>query len=283
MRKLILIMVFLGVALAVGCGKGAKNEKKGTEAFRIPDSLLAPIAGYHLNVDTYHVVKGGVMANSQIELHYPSSEIARFVAVKTFGFARDAYEKVSREIGRPANGKLVLIGAADFDEYLLMTRKEWWYYGLVKGDSIIFEPLDVLLKRNIAREGIANRIAQAAINRRSGGKSPAWLKEALATRIAGETEILKIQMPEAERDGRNMNPAPESIERVIPAGLDREDSRVAYYASCRMLDKLLSIHSMDEVLSFLDRLKEGKTLDEASEKAFGLSYAALIDKIRIDR
>jgi hypothetical protein len=283
MRKLILILALLAVALAVGCGKGAKNEKKGTEAFRIPDSLLAPIAGYHLSVDTYHVVKGGVMANAQIELHYPSSEIARFVAVKTFGFAKNAYEKVSREIGRPASGKLVLIGAADFDEYLLMTRKEWWYYGLVKGDSIIFEPLDVLLKRNIAREGITNRIAQAAINRRSGGKSPSWLKEALATRIAGETEILKIQMPEAERDGRNMNPSPEAIERVIPAGLDREDSRVAYYASCRMLDKLLSMHSMDKVLSFLDRLKEGKTLDEASEKAFGLSYAALIDKIRIDR
>jgi hypothetical protein len=40
---------------------------------------------------------------------------------------------------------------------------------------------------------------------------------------------------------------------------------------------------MDNVLSFLDRLKEGKSLDEASTGAFGVSYEALIDKIRIDR
>jgi hypothetical protein len=43
------------------------------------------------------------------------------------------------------------------------------------------------------------------------------------------------------------------------------------------------MHAMDNVLSFLDRLKEGKTLDEASTVAFGVSYNALIDTIRIDR
>jgi hypothetical protein len=40
---------------------------------------------------------------------------------------------------------------------------------------------------------------------------------------------------------------------------------------------------MENVLSFLDRLREGKTLDEASRAAFGVDYGALIDEIRIDR
>lgn len=277
------IAILLMLVLAIGCGKGSKDAKSDKEAFRVPDSLLAPIEGYHLTVDDYHVINGGVMANAQIELRYPASEIARFIAVKTFGLAKAGYEKVTKEIGRPAAGKIVLIGTVDLDEYLLMTRREWWYYGYVKGDTIIFEPFDIMIKREIAEVGITNRIAQAAINRRSGGNSPFWLKEALATRVAGEIEILKIQMPEFEYAGTNMNPSPEVIETAIADGRDRAESRISYYAACRMLDKLLTMHSMDNVLSFLDRLREGMTLDEASAQAFGIGYGALIDKIRVDR
>jgi hypothetical protein len=140
-----------------------------------------------------------------------------------------------------------------------------------------------MLKRHVAETGIANRIAQVAIDRRSGGRSPFWLKEAVATRIAGEVEILKIQMPELQFAKTNMNPSPEAIETAIAEGKDRSTSRASYYAAYRMLDKLLTMHSMDNVLSFFDRLKEGKTLDEASVEAFGIGYQALIDKIRVDR
>lgn len=284
MRKAYFIAVLLVLALAVGCGKSTKEKKAGEEAFRVPDSLLASVEKYHFTVDDYHVIKGGVMADDQIELHYPASEIARFIAVKSFGYADSACKKVEREIGRPAQGKLVLIGAADLDEYRLMTRKEWWFYGLVKGDTIIFEPFDILIRRSIAEAAIGNRIAQVAVNRRSGGRSPAWLKEAIASRIANEVEFLKIQMPEMRSEGRNPDPSPEAIESAIAAGTDRGDSRVAYYAAYRMLDKLLTRHSMDNVMSFLDRLKEGKTLDDATREAFGVaSYNALIDEIRIDR
>jgi len=283
MRKYGFIAFLAILVLALGCGKGAKDTKKEEEAFRVPDSLLAPIERFHLTVDEYHVLNGGVMANAQIELRYPSSEIARFVAIKAFGLAWAAYEKVTKEIGRPTDGKLVLIGTADLDEYLLMTRKEWWYYGYIKGDTIVFEPLDVMMKRFIAEPGITNRIAQVAVNRRSGGRSPLWLKEAIAARIAGEVEILKIQMPELQYDGTNTSPSPEAIEAAIAEGKARGPSRAAYYAAYRMLDGLLAMHSMDNVLSFLDRLKEGMTLDEASAQAFGIGYNALIDKIRVDR
>jgi hypothetical protein len=283
MRKFGFLAALLMLALAIGCGKGAKEKKEGTEAFRVPDSLIAPIVGYRLTVDDYHVVNGGVMANAEIELHYPASEIARYIAVKIFGIAKAAYEKVSKEIGSPAEQKLVLIGTVDLDEYLLMTRKEWWYYGFVKGDTIIFEPLDIMLKRSVAEPGITNRIAQVAINRRSGGRSPFWLKEAVATRVADEIKLLKMQMPEMQYEGRNMNPPPEEVESAIAAGSDRETSRIAYYAAYRMLDKLLTMHSMGDVMSFFDRLREGKTLDEASRDAFGVPYGTLIDRIRIDR
>jgi hypothetical protein len=283
MRNASLVAALVALIVVFGCGKGSKNKKENAEAFRVPDSLLAPIETYHLTVDDYHVVNGGVMANAQIELRYPSAEIARYLAIKVFGFAKTGYEKVTKEIGRPAVGKIVLIGTTDLDEYLVMTRKEWWYYGFVKGDTIIFEPFDIMIKRTIGEQGIANRIAQAAINRRSGGRSPFWLKEAIAARVAGEEGILKIQQPEFQYEGRNMNPSPEAIESAIAEGTNRGDSRIAYYAACRMLENLLKTHTMEEVLSFLDRLREGATLDQASREAFGVDYGALIDGIRIDR
>jgi hypothetical protein len=283
MRTTMLIAILCALLAAFGCGKRDKADTESAERFRVPDSLLAPIEGYRLTVDDYHVVDGGVMANAQIELRYPASEIARYLAVKVFGYAKNSYEKVSKEIGRPAAGKLVLVGAADLDEYLLMTRKEWWNYGFVKGDTIIFEPFDVMIKRQIAVQGITNRVAQVAINRRSGGRSPFWLKEALASRIAEEGEILRIQQPEFQYEGRAMNPSPEAIERAIAEGTDRGDSRIAYFSAYRMLENLLQNNSMEQVLSFLDRLGEGATLDEASRKAFGVDYGALIDRIRIDR
>lgn len=283
MRTHTIIALLLILVLAVGCGKGAKEKGAGKEAFRVPDSLLSALNSFDLTVDDYHVINGGVMANAQIEVRYPASEIARYVVVRTFGAAKAAYEKVTKEIGRPAETKLVLIGASDLDEYRLLARKEWWYYGYVRGDTIYFEPLDILMRRNIAEVSITQRIAQVALNRRSDGKIPLWLKEAVASRVAGEKDILDIQMPEFQNEGRNMYPSPQEIESAIAAGTDRGDTRIAYHASYRMLEKLLATHSMDNVLSFLDRLKEGKTLDQSSQEAFGIGYDALLDKIRVDR
>ena len=283
MRTHTIIALLLILVLAVGCGKRAKEKGAGKEAFRVPDSLLSAINSYGLTVDDYHVIKGGVMANAQVEVRYPATEIARYVGVRTFGAAKAAYEKVSKEIGWSVEKKLVLIGASDLDEYRLLTRKEWWYYGYVRGDTIYFEPFDILMKRNIAEMSITQRIAQAALNRRSDGKIPLWLKEAVASRIAGEKDILDLQMPEFQNEGRNMYPSPQEIESAIAAGTDRGDTRIAYHASYRMLEKLLATQSMDNVLSFLDRLKEGKTLDQSSQEAFGIGYDALLDKIRVDR
>lgn len=280
MRNFLFFIVIAAMALSIGCSKGKKQQD---ERFRIPDTLLSNLEKFKLIVDDYDPVKGGTMANRQIELHYPASEIARAIAIKSFGYLKSGYEIVSKEIGRPTEGKLVVIGTNDLDEYRLMTRKEWWYYGVVKGDTIIFEPLDIMIKRLIAEPGITNRITQVAINRRSAGRSPLWLKEAVASRVANEVEILKIQIPEFEHEGRNLDPSPEQIEQAIAEGTDRGDSRIAYYAAYRMLEKLLETHTMDNVLSFFDRLAEGKTLDEASQEAFGITYAALLDKVRVDR
>jgi len=281
-RKTVLIGVMLAAVLAAGCGKGAKDRAE-EEKLRVPDSLLAPIAGYHLTLDEYDPVKGGVMANEQIELRYPASEIARFLAVKTFGYVKDGCERVAKEIGRPVDGKLVIIGSADLDEYRVLTRKEWWCYGYIKGDTIYFEPFDIMIKRHIAEVGYAQRIAQVALNRRSGGRIPLWLREAIASRVAGEGAIIKMQMEEFRLAGQRLDFSPDEVGIAIAEGVDRYKSRVAYDGAYRMLENLLAFASMNDVYLFIDKLAGGSSLDDASQAAFSTSYGALIDRIRVDR
>ena len=71
MRKVIQVASLCAPRRFRAAGEGAKDKKENSEAFRVPDSASRPDRGYHLTVDTYHVVNGGVMANAQIELHYP--------------------------------------------------------------------------------------------------------------------------------------------------------------------------------------------------------------------
>ncbi len=281
-RRAAFIAFMIVVVLAGGCGKGKKNQAEA-EKFRVPDSLLAPIAGYHLTVDTYDVIKGGVMGNDQVEIHYPASDVARAIAVMTFGQVKDAYEKVAKEIGRPADGTLVVIGAADLDEYRVVTHKEWWYYGFIKGDTLFSEPFDIMTKRNIANVGYAQRIAQIALNRRSGGRIPLWMREAVASRLAGEGAIIKMQSEEFRLAKQRIDFSPEEVEIAIAEGSDRYKTRIAYYCAYRMLENLLANASMNDVYLFIDKLKEGSSLDAASQAAFSMSYNALLDKVRVDR
>jgi len=286
MRRLYGIFVLLVVFLLVlgGCSKKDKEgEKESEEKFKIPDSLLAPIASYNLTRDEYHLLKGGVMASDDIELHYPASNVARFVAVKTFGAARDAFKLVTEKIGRPSDGKVVMIGAKDLDDYRFLTRKEWWYYGVIRGDTIYFEPLDIMIKRSIAKIGITQKFAQMALIRRSGGKLPIWLREAVASFIAGEEEILKAQAKEFEYKGFNLNISPDEINKALEEAKDRGATRVAFYGAFRMFKNLMEFSNMENVLKFADYLRDGKSLDDASKLAFGMNYTELIDKIRLDK
>ncbi|RKZ07120.1 hypothetical protein DRQ05_03650 [bacterium] len=283
----ILLAVVLSVSL-IGCGKSGKEKaKKGAkstkEEFKMPDSLLTPIASYNLVRDDYHPIKGGVMANEEIELQYPASNIARYIAVKTFGLARDGLNLVKEKIGPPADGRVVLIGAKDLDEYKLLTRKEWWYYGDIKGDTIYFEPFDIMIKRSIAKVSIAQKLAQMALIHKSKGRIPIWMREAIASYVAGEGDILKMQANEFRYDNMNLNISPDEIKSALTKAVNRADTRIAFYAAYRMLGKLLEFSTMDHVVEFVDYLGQGLDMDKASKKAFGMDYNALIDRIRVDR
>jgi hypothetical protein len=283
------IVLFAAVlALSAGCGGDKKEDSAaGEEGLRVPDSLLSPIETYNLTIDDYHPVDGGLMANADIALYYPPSEISRFVAVKSFREILKGYRKVREEIGRPAEGKVVIIGAKDLDEYAVMTRKEWWYYAWIRGDTIYSEPIDILLKRwdpitgkTLAEIGLTQRMAQMALEGLSGGSIPIWMKEAAASYVADERAVLRMQIHQFDNQLIGFSPSLDELERAILAGDDMALSRTSYFFAYRMLENLLEKVEFSNVTQFARRLGEGASLDEASREEFGMSYMEMVAAVR---
>lgn len=282
-------MIFLLAAILVnGCGGDSKKESSKGD-FRVPDSLLAPIEGYGITVDEYHPVKGGVIANKDIELHYPPSDIAKYISTNNFGYAYEAFQEVAKHIGRPADGQVVIIGSKDLAEFKYLTRKEWWYYGVNQGDTLYFMPFNVMMKRydiftrrSLSQIGLIQKLAQMALDRKSGGKIPVWLREGIASFVANEKSILQMQAIEFEVEMLGFNPSVEDLNGYLDKAEDRAFVRVSYFIAYTMLERLMESFTLREIVSFVGELGEGKSLDQASGEVFGMDYASMTEKIMLE-
>jgi hypothetical protein len=287
LRKMVVLAITVILVVGIGCEKGSdKAEKKSAESFRVPDSLLSPKDRYRLVLDEYHPIKGGVMANKDISLNYPASEISDFISRKVFGIAFDSYKMIEEKVGRPAQGRVVCIGAKDMDEYKFLTRKEWWYYGTIKGDTIYFEPYDIMLKRmdkeskqTIAQMAFIQKFAQMALREKSNGKIPCWLRESTASYFAGEKFVLKAQAAQFREDYIDFKPTVDELNNYLEVAQGMPLTRVSFYIAYQMFDNLRDLSSIDKILNFTEELGKGKSLDEASVGVFGMNYKALIKKI----
>ena len=282
------VILALAGAVSFGCGDRSEEKKESEEDFRVPDSLLASIAGYNLTRDDYHPVNGGVMANRDIELHYPPSQISRYIAVKNFGFMHSAYNLVRTKIGRPSSGTIIIIGAKDMDEYQFLTRKEWWYYGEIQGDTLYFEPFDVMLKRydvitkrTFAEICAVQKISQMALKNISKDRIPLWMREGAASILADERAILQMQAYEFKKELIGFNPPIDKLEHYLKIAEDKSVTRISFFIAYNMVKNLLESSSFEDLVSFASKLGEGKNLDDASESAFGMNYSELVEKVRL--
>ena len=247
---------------------------------RVPDSLLTKKEPFDLVLDEYHPVKGGDIANEDILIHYPPTQLYEFMSGKMFGIAFKSYKEIEEKIGRPSDGRVVCIGAKDMDEYKLLTRKDWWYYGTIKGDTIYFEPYHVMLKRfdrvsdqNIAQIGFRQKFAQMALDRKSGGNIPTWLKESMASYYADEGYVLKAQAAQWRDEYYDFRVTAEELNQYM--GL----TRVSFYIAYQMFENLMEISSESRILEFVEKLGKGYSLDQASTEVFGFDYDTMISKI----
>ncbi len=283
--SLILIaLISLSHSIGSGCGgEGEKEESGEMEKFRIPDSVLSPYNKYNLIINEFDPEKGGVMANKNVEVRYPGTQTARFVSDKIFKMAAGGYGKVKKIIGKPAEEKVVLVGTKDLDSYTFRTGKSWWYYGVQRGDTIIFEPFNIMIRRKIAEIAVTQKMAQMALGRVSGGKIPPWLRESVASEVAGEQLILESQIEEFKAEEVKIRYSPAEVDTALKEAEDRRETRIAFWNAYRMLEKAVDHYSMDAVIEFVRLLGKGKSLDEASMEIFGINYGDLLDRVRMDR
>ncbi len=279
------VIILLSLLIIAGCGDGEK-EKSGDKAFKVPDSLLTDKDQFELVKDSYHPVKGGDIANEDILVHYPPTEMYEFLSGKIFGIAFNSYTEIEDKIGRPAEGRVTCIGASTMDEYKLLTRKDWWYYGTIKGDTIYFEPYNIMLKRydraskqNIAQIGFRQRFAQMALDRLSEGGIPTWLKESMASYYAGEGYVLKAQAAQWREEYFDFRVTADELNGYLEEAQDMALTRVSYYIAYQMFENLMELSSEDQILDFVKKLGEGRSLDQASTEIFGFDYETLISKI----
>jgi hypothetical protein len=282
-RLFLLIFLFLFFSIVAGCGgEGDEGGKVDREEFRIPDSLLSPYEKYHLVRDEFDEKTGGVIASEEIELRYPGTRMGKYLSDYIFDIASVAYKKVKKEIGKPADGRIVLVGTKNMEDYMFRTTKDWWYYGIQRGDTIIFEPFGIMVNRHIAKIAITQKIAQMALSRLSNGNIPLWLKESIASEIAGEQLILEQQVGEFRVKNIPVRYSPEEVDVALGEAMDRQKTRIAFWNAYRMLVNVVKSYSMEEVMDFVKILGKVDDLDRASKDVFGISYNELLDRVRND-
>lgn len=283
LRLVLFTILVLFLSMVVSCGDGGDKEKTvDQEKFRIPDSALSPYEKYDLLRDEFDKKTGGVIANKDIELRYPPTNVARYLSDEIFDIATSAYRKVKKKIGKPVDDRIVLVGTKNMEDYMFRTTKEWWYYGVQRGDTIIFEPFNVMFNRHIAEIAITQKIAQMALNRLSNGDIPLWLRESIASEIAGEQFILEQQVEEFRRMNVPVRYSPQEIDVALQEAVDRQKTRIAFWNAHRMLVNLVKAYSMEKVMDFVKILGKVGDLDKASKDIFGIGYHELLEKIRTD-
>lgn len=297
-RGIAFLTLVFAVALFAGCG-GDKKEpevaetetpgaaKPGGTEFAYPpqnplyklqgstlDSLRVKKKRFDITRDEYWEGQGGVLANKYFEIWYPEGGTTVTHAMYVFEELMPARKKLEQYFGQAPEELFVIRNTVEMDAYKRDTGRDWWYYSDIKGDTATFVPVYTLYKRGISPIAVPHEYYQWAIRKTTRHGAPRWLEEGLASRLANEGPLLLDQLYEFE--GENLSMTPERIDEVLQGEEDRRDSRLAYYHSYRMVERLAEKYGEDKVKSAVTLIGVGNTVDQAFTTAFGADQATVV-------
>lgn len=301
-RRIVIFAAMCAVALAAGCGEkkepgsaesGARKHGTGTPGnpsdttgnfyatnpfFKIQgpmlDTLRAKKKRFEITRDEYWEDEGGVLANQYFEIWYPAGRTTVTHAMYMFEELMPARKKFEGFFGTAPLDLLVIRGTKDLDDYKKLVNREWWYYADIKGDSVTFSPVFILVKRGISAIALPHEYYQWATGKITQNGAPRWMEEGIASYLSGEGDILLDEMYEfAESD---VSMPPERIEEVLQGEEDRRESRIAYFRSYRMIQQLVDKYGEEKVKQMVLLIGRGNALDQACTKALSMDYAALL-------
>ena len=120
-----------------------------------------------------------------------------------------------------------------------------------------------------------------AFKKLSSDKMPLWMREGAASFLADEGPVLTMQSFEFKNELIGFDPTVEELNEHLGSAMFKAETRVSFYISFTMVSNLMEWSSFEDIVSFAAGLGEGKSLDEASESAFGMPYGGLVEKVRL--
>ncbi|MBP2681074.1 MAG: Peptidase superfamily [Candidatus Krumholzibacteriota bacterium] len=238
------------------------------------DSLRVKKKRFDITRDEYMEGEGGVLANKYFEIWYPEGGTTVTHAMYVFEELMPARKKLEEYFGQAPADLFVIRNTLEIDVYKRVTGRDWWYYSDIKGDTATFVPVYTLYKRGISPIAVPHEYYQWAVRKFTRHGAPRWLEEGIASRLSGEGPLLLDQLNEFGEE--NLSMSPERIDEVLQGEEDRRDTRIAYYHSYRMVERIAEKYGEDKLKSAVTLIGLGKTVDEAFTEAFGTGETAVV-------
>lgn len=302
-REIMRTLLIVATTVAVGCGGSQQTEtasdtshetaeatkKVGRPAYIPPanpygrigaatlDSLRTYKHKFNITRDEYWNDTGGVLANDYFEVWYPVGRTTVTHGMRVFIEIMPARQKLEQFFGRAPEHPLVIHIPPHMENYKAETGRDWWYYGDLRSDSLTFQPVYVLVKRHLASIAIPHEYYQWAIGRLTNYAATRWLEEGVASYLCGEGDLLDIQIKEFSADAVPMSVA--KVDDVLIMEETKQDARIAYYHSYRMVKQIVDEFGEDKLKALLLALGGGSDRDAASRSSLGIGYDELLDRL----
>jgi hypothetical protein len=308
-KKAAFATLLIGAVIVLGCGKSSENQEtpqtvhretqsdrertmptriykarvysSGVDALpqSVRDSLRTHKKRLNITRDEQWPGQGGVLANEYFEVWYTEGPATITHAMRVMNDMTNARARFIDIFGQAPGDPLILVLPPDLDAYAAWTGREFWHYSNLRSDTMTVQPIHLLIKRGIARYAIPHEYFQWAVGRITGFGAPRWLEEGIGSYFAHEGDLLEDLIAEFPKEA--YNPTLEQLENALLGEISRQDSRIAYRTSNRMVAGLVEQFGEDKLVDLVLRLAEGFTMDEACQDVYAMNYKGVLDLLDV--
>jgi hypothetical protein len=295
-------VVFVSLIVALGCGKSSDTEtaqntqtKKmptqepyetpehlkrfGTGGTQLPETVLDTLRAlkkhHEITRDEQWPGRGGVLANDLFEVWYPEGLTMITHAMRVVDDMMNARDKFAGVFGDAPAERLVIVLPPYLDQYSEWTGREYWHYSDLRADTMTIQPVYILRKRGLLEIAMPHEYFQWALGHFTNYWAPRWLEEGVASYFSDEGRILGENVNEFPKPARAISL--DRLEKALDAESDKQETRIAYYLAHRMVEFLVERYGEAKLVETLSLMAQGHGLDDACQKAYGMSYEDVCD------
>jgi hypothetical protein len=267
---------------AVSCGEKKKEQQAQALSYEKPpevdralnqteiDSLRSMKITHHVTRDEYWDMKGGVVANSRVEVWYSSRKIYVLQAMAVLKQMDQMADQIQKSFGKIPPQHLVVLTAPDLETFRKATGKDWWNYSLIKGDTLSMQTPMTLFMRNLLQVAARREYSRWALGAFTQGKAPQWLVWGMAEYLGGERDVFVGQRKEYASQPLRMDL--NQVDHELEKESDRLGTRRAMYNAYLMVNQLVETNGMPSVAAFILAFSEEEDANAAAQRIFKKSY-----------